>query len=343
MFHFIHYFNIFIAPIFCLYSIGKGPAYTLASFALVFVGNPVFDWGMNKFINQDYFKIKGDNYKDINYNIPLYLTVPMQVILLVWAFIHGSQSYEAALLSGALCGISGGIIGIAAGHELTHRKSKLEKKYGKVMLYIINYPHFYIEHAWHHFTVATPRDPDTAIRGESLFKFMPRAIMHGWFQCWKWEGEKAVRKNKKALSLTNKMLVTTLIQFSLITLVTLIFGWKGFVLFMMQGLVTLLLLKWINYVEHYGLVRKTINGKLEPVGKNHSWDSTQAMTNFSLFNLGFHTPHHTNPRIEYHVLPKASETWNELPAGYTRMMLLALIPSLYVSVMENSLNNLERA
>lgn len=341
MFQFIHYFNIFIAPLFCLFCVGKGSNYALAAFTLVFVGNPVFDWGITKFVNTEAFKVKGE-YKDFNYNIPLYLTIPMQLALLIWAFISGSATYNDALLAGMLCGLSGGIIGIAAGHELTHRKSKFEKNYGKFMLYLINYPHFYIEHAWHHFTVATPRDPDTAIRGESLFKFMPRAIVHGWFTCWKWEGEKAVRKNKKAFSLSNKMLATTFIQLSLIILITLIGGGKWFVIFMVQGLVTLLLLKWINYVEHYGLVRKNINGKLEPVGNKHSWDSTQALTNFSLFNLGFHTPHHTNPRIEYHVLPKASETWNELPAGYTRMMLLALVPSLYIDVMENSLNKLER-
>lgn len=342
MYPFFHYFNIFIAPVFCLYSIGKGPGYTIAAFLLVLAGNPIFDTIIHKYLNHLYPKLdKADSYKDINYDIPLYLTVPMQLLLVFWAFKFGTFSYAEALLAGSLCGLSGGIIGIAAGHELTHRSNKLEKFYGMILLYTINYPHFYLEHMWHHLAVGTEKDADTAFRGETLYQFLPRAIVDGWLTCWKWEADKLKRKNKSAFSLKNKMLVTTSIQVAIMAAITIVGGGKFLALYVAQGVVTLFLLKWINYVEHYGLVRKVINGRLEPVSEMHSWDSTRVLTNFSLFNLGFHTSHHVNPRIEYHELPLAQENWNELPAGYTCMMILALVPAAYIQVMEEPLNKLQ--
>jgi alkane 1-monooxygenase len=325
MFYFHNYFNIFSAPIFCLFALGKGPIYTLIAFALAFIVHPVGDFLMNKYFRDFILKINGESKSRLGYLAPLYLAVPVQMLILFTAFIKGDSSVSEALCSGALCGLSGGILGIATSHELIHRAKKWQRQYGMVMLYTINYPHFYFEHLLHHVHVATTNDPDTALKNESLYRFLLRSIPHGWIKCWKWKAKQ------------KKMLAMTLTQVLIYALVTVIFGVNAGLIFIVQGLVTLVLLKWINYVEHYGLERKIINGKREPVGLHHSWDSTNAVTNFSLFNLGFHTQHHAKPQVDYYELPKYSEVWNELPLGYSAMMILALHPSTWKKVMNQKI------
>ncbi len=60
-------------------------------------------------------------------------------------------------------GLVTGGIGITIAHELGHKKSKLERLYGRLLLMTVCYMHFYIEHnRGHHVYVATPEDPATA-------------------------------------------------------------------------------------------------------------------------------------------------------------------------------------
>lgn len=48
-----------------------------------------------------------------------------------------------------------------------------------------------------------------------------------------------------------------------------------------------------SYIEHYGLRRRKLqNGKLEPVGHNHSWVAAQRFTNYLTFNVQIHPDHH---------------------------------------------------
>jgi alkane 1-monooxygenase len=323
MFYCYNYFNIFSAPLFCLLALGKGPLFAVLAFVLAFVIHPTADWISNKFFREFTLKINGESKKRWAYDVPLYLAVPFQIVLVISAFSVASTNLTEAICAGALCGLSGGILGIASSHELIHRTKRWQRSYGMLMLYTINYPHFAIEHMFHHMTVATAEDPDTAERDESVYSFMVRSIPAGWMKCWKWK---------------KKMLNTTLLQVVVIAALFTFGGKEIGVIYMVQGIVTILLLKWINYVEHYGLKRKVIDGRLEPVGDKHSWDSTTAMTNFSLFNLGFHTQHHIKPSVHYHQLPKVKDTWNELPNGYSAMMMLALIPASWRKTMNRQLD-----
>jgi alkane 1-monooxygenase len=180
---------------------------------------------------------------------------------------------------------------------------------------------FAVEHLWHHRTVGTSKDPDTAKLNEGLYGFWLRSIPKGWVDCWSWRPMKT------------KMLALTGLQVGLNGLIYIVFGIQGLLFFLTQGLVTILLLKWINYVEHYGVRRKTVQGRLEPVRREHSWDCTSPLTNFSLFNLGFHSQHHMKASIPYHELPDSKDHWNELPYGYSAMMVIALVPPLWRKLM----------
>lgn len=331
MFYAHNYFNIFSAPLACLLAIGKGPMWALGCYALAFIVHPLFDWVMNNPLRSFVDKTNKRSAKKLYYELPLLLAPPFQMLLLFYAFNYGTGSFADALLSGALCGLSGGVLGIGTSHELIHRSSKTQRLYGQLMLYTINYPHFYIEHLWHHVAVGTREDADTAVKGESIYRFLLRSIPQGWLKCWKW---KAYKK---------KMLRTTLIQVTLFAACFYLGGMNAFVVYAVQGAVTLCLLKWINYVEHYGLERKTTNGVLEPVSIKHSWDSLSPLTNFSLFNLGFHTHHHKRPTVEYYNLPESTSSWNALPYGYSTMMMMSLVPASWKIYMEKELQKLDGA
>jgi alkane 1-monooxygenase len=305
-----------------------GPSALLvpALFALTFLVHGAFDWALQKLGPAPDFWYRHSTPAWV-FRIPVYLCFPLQLLLVIEALKQGAaSSLGGAITAGTLCGISGGIIGIAASHELVHSHNRLERLYGKAFLALINYPHFWLEHSRHHVTVATFQDVDTARRNESVFAFMLRSIPSGWVSCWGWE--------------RRQMAFITLFQAALCGGVALRFGALGLAVFVVQGLVTLLLLKWINYVEHYGLVRREIGGRLEPIRDSHSWDSTNAMTNWCLFNLGFHSQHHRTARAPYHSLPSAKSEWHTLPLGYANMMLIALFPPLFRKIMDPLLESL---
>ena len=67
--------------------------------------------------------------------------------------------------------LSTGGIGITVAHELIHRRSAWERWIGKLLLMIVHYMHFSIEHVrGHHALVATEEDPASAPRGMSVYR-----------------------------------------------------------------------------------------------------------------------------------------------------------------------------
>ena len=146
------------------------------------------------------------------------------------------------------------------------------------------------------------------------------------------------KRGLSAWSHRNRMLRIVAMQLALFTGAFAYAGARGVALFALEGLVTIAMLKWMNYVQHYGLVRRTgQDGKLEPVSSLHAWDSLTVLTNHALFNLGFHSRHHHSPGIAYHELPNATR-WHELPVGYSAMMMLALVPPVWDRTMERLLD-----
>ncbi len=67
-------------------------------------------------------------------------------------------------------------------------------------------------------------------------------------------------------------------------------GWFTVGLFVFQALVAVRQLELTNHVEHYGLTRKYLgDGKYEPVGLHHSWDSAHHISGLSPINLQRHS------------------------------------------------------
>jgi alkane 1-monooxygenase len=264
----------------------------------------------------------------------LILTLPVYFALLLFSLSRAhlfATPWEFYIGAYAI-GLNGGVIGITAAHELVHRKDRWQRGIGVALLSMVSYSHFRVEHVFgHHRWVATHRDPATARLGENIFTFWVRSIVGSYVSAWKIELENSAKKRGL---ISNRMVHYHLLQIAWMAAVWAIFGTHGLVFFIIQSAAAIWLLETINFVEHYGLVRNELpGGRHEPVAPKHSWDTNFALTNLSLFNLGMHARHHESASVPFEKL-RAEPGAPALPAGYSAMLLLALVPPLWRSVMD---------
>ena len=98
-----------------------------------------------------------------------------------------------------------------------------------------------------------------------------------------------------------------------------------------------MLLELVNYIQHYGLERKMENGKYERFTDHHSWNSRHISANWSTFNLGLHAEHHQSASKHYPLLSQ-EEKVIEMPANYSVMLMMALVPPIWFFVMNRKID-----
>ncbi len=256
-------------------------------------------------------------------------------MLCVGTLLYGIQtgilSGSAITWAAVSTGLNSGLLGITSAHELIHRKGYFLKTLGILNLISCLYAHFYVEHRkGHHAHVGTNRDPATARKGESVYAFFVRTIPGQWVSALQIEIARLKRVKAAPLGWRNFVLNTLYIQ--LILLALLIFGGSGDLLyaFVIQAIIGFLLLEYVNYIEHYGLLRKPG----EKVQAHHAWQSSSATSRFTLFELSRHSHHHIDARVEYHALHDLESPFH-LPFGYYGMFYIALIPPLWHRIMDH--------
>jgi len=270
--------------------------------------------------------------------------VPLQMGMVVWGgyvAAHWSLSVEEFIGFTLSMGICSAVIGITVAHELAHReKGSLENRLSKIMLATVLYAHWGMDHAiGHHQNLGTPEDPSTARLGESLYQFIPRSISGGFNRIWSVEAVRQEQKRRPVWNSRNPMVAVLLGQAFLMIGFALVFGVAGFFYFICQALIAIGLLETVNYIGHYGLVREiTDDGGYAPIAPHHCWNAGNRVTNRFLFNLQRHSDHHTHPDYHYQRLRHHQHT-PQLPAGYAAMVLLAMIPPLWRSTMDNRVND----
>jgi alkane 1-monooxygenase len=112
--------------------------------------------------------------------------------------------------------------------------------------------------------------------------------------------------------------------------------------FALQSAIAITVLELFNYIAHYGLMRRERDQGLEPLGDAHSWNSSNALANLVIFNMGRHSDHHRHPANSYETLRPIGNA-PELPAGYAGSILLALAPPLWHRLMDAELDSLAHA
>lgn len=270
--------------------------------------------------------------------LPTWLWVPLQLGMAVWLLVeihHGRVSAWSAAGLGLAMGLASGGIGITDAHELIHRRAWWERLLGQALLVSVTYHHFYIEHVFgHHRLAATPADPVTARRGQTLYAFLPRAIVGSFVSAWRLEAGRLARTGRAAWSPRNRVLAGLVMEAVLYAAIALYAGWIGVLFFAVQSAVAVLLLEAINYVEHYGLARReTAPGVYERYGAEHAWDSPFRFSNWMLFDLPKHASHHLHPGRRHDALvcePGAPR----LPVGYPLAVILAAVPPLWFRIVD---------
>lgn len=267
------------------------------------------------------------------------LYVALQAALTLWAawrFAQAPASPGAIAAAALSVGLSAGVFGMLAAHELVHRRERGERALGLMMLALFGYMHFRIAHIHgHHVHAATARDAASARRGEGVYAFLLRAVSGQLAEAWTFEARRLRRAGRRPWDLTNRMLGYLALELAIAagfaSLGPAVFGfWLG------QALVAVLMLELFNYIAHYGLQRRPG----ERLGPQHAWNASRRMNNWALFNMGRHSDHHRHPQRAYQSL-EAMREGPELPTGYAGAILLALVPPLWRAVMDPRLDALQ--
>jgi alkane 1-monooxygenase len=270
----------------------------------------------------------------------LYLNLPMVYGILIYGMYtlvnDPLSNFEITGLILSL-GIVLGTNGINVAHELGHRTTKSEQFLSKVLLLPSLYIHFFVEHNYgHHKNVATIEDPATARKNQTVYGFWITSVLGQYKNAWKVQGQLLRNHNASFFSLQNNMLYGLLVELLYLLTIFINVGWIGLSYAIAIAVVSVLLLETINYIEHYGLLRKMVNGRYERVRTYHSWNSDHVVGRIVLYELTRHSDHHYRASKKYQILESKDES-PRLPFGYPTSMLIALVPPLWFNLMNPKL------
>ena len=274
-----------------------------------------------------------------------YRTITYAVVPILWLVFAGTVAYlcthelpwhtQLALILGA--GLCGGF-GINLGHELGHKNNALERWLAKIALAPTGYGHFFIEHnRGHHRDVATPADPASSRMGENIYAFVWREMPGALQRAWGLERERLQRRGQPVWSLHNEILQPAVMTLLLWAALALVFGPKALLFCVLIAFWANFQLTSANYIEHYGLLRRTLaDGRVERCQPHHSWNSNHVFSNWIVFHLQRHSDHHAHPPRRYQSL-RHFENLPELPNGYGGMFMVSYIPPLWYALMDRRL------
>ncbi|MCI5058091.1 MAG: alkane 1-monooxygenase [Flavobacteriales bacterium] len=337
----LKYLTAYVVPILAFCAVSLGGVWTYAtvlfSFVLIPVLEPVFPNSTKNYSLDERDKRLNNRLFDFL----LYLNVPIVYALLLYStYILHTRSFDTFERIGIILslGTTLGSCGINVAHELGHRKGKLEQFLAKMLLLPNFYLHFFIEHnQGHHKYVSTPEDPATARKNESIYFFWARSVVMGYLSAWGIEKKRLKRAKAGLISWRNQMLWFTIITMCYILILFYFLTPFSAAIIIASGVVGFLLLETINYVEHYGLMRKRLeNGRYEPVRAKHSWNSNHELGRIVLYELTRHSDHHYQPHKKFQILEHHDDAL-QLPFGYPTSMLMTLIPPLWFYVMNPKL------
>ena len=341
----LKYLFAYTVPLATLFSISSDGIMTFITPIYTFVFIPLLEIILkDKDFSSNYSEKQIEN-KLTNkiFDYLLYGNIPLVFILLFSGiYILSNNSlmiYEIIGITLSL-GILLATNGINVAHELGHRKSVTERTLSKLLLIPCLYMHFYLEHNFgHHKNVATPEDPATSKHNQTVYSFWITSVFNQYLNAWNIQKGILDRSNKGFLSINNDMIWYHIIQFAYLFLVYSFFGFQGLIYAIICGVISFLFLETINYIEHYGLVRKKLTtGRYERVQPHHSWNSNHIIGRIVLYELTRHSDHHYKSSKKYQVLENKQSS-PQLPYGYPTSILIALFPPLWFKIINPRLKN----
>ena len=332
----LKYLMSYSIALFAFIGISLGGFYNYLAVIFTFVFIPVLEIIVKKSDEKYTDEEKKNRNLDPFFDFLLYLNIP--IVFGIFFF-----SLEKLALTSSVYDVIGIILsasivmatnGINVGHELGHRKSIIARTCSKLLYLPCQYMHFYIEHNFgHHINVATPEDPATARYKQTVYSFWITSVIRTYISAWEIQLKLLKVSKRSFFSIKNDMVFYTLFQLAFLVFIYYNFGLFLTFLSIVMSVVSFLFLETINYVEHYGLLRKKEpSGRYERVKPHHSWNSNHTIGRIVLYELTRHSDHHFKSSKKYQVLESLDEC-PHLPHGYPTSILLSLIPPLWFSIM----------
>ena len=313
-----------------------GGAYVYLAVVYTFIFIPILESNTKEYINEYSDDEKKNRNLDPFFDFLLYLNIPI-------VFGIFFVSLDTLLYTDSVSEIIGIILstsivmatnGINVGHELGHRKSLFSRTCSKLLYLPCQYMHFFIEHNYgHHINVATPDDPATAKYKQNLYSFWISSVTKTYLSAWRIQLKLLKVSKLSFFSLRNDMIFYTLFQIAFLIFIYLNYGLIITLYSLLMSIGSFLFLETINYVEHYGLLRKIKpNGKYERVKPHHSWNSNHTIGRITLYELTRHSDHHFISSKKYQVLESIEDS-PQLPYGYPTSILISFLPPLWFRIM----------
>ncbi|PCJ14681.1 MAG: alkane 1-monooxygenase [Gammaproteobacteria bacterium] len=245
---------------------------------------------------------------------------------------HAEFSLLDGLMSGVIVAVMIGAGGTIVGHELTHRTSdKVAMFFGRWLLAFSNDCSFSIEHVYgHHVRLGTADDPATARRGENTYRFIVRSTVGCYLGAWSLEKARLDKIGASIWGPKSRMMSGNLMSLALFVLAFSAAGWFGVVCWLVTSMAGKSLLEFVNFIEHYGIVR---NRMTTPVMPRHSWNSNKRFSSVWMYNLTRHSDHHSRGDAPFWDLKAYPESLM-MPYGYAGTILLSAFPPLWRRVVD---------
>ncbi len=251
----------------------------------------------------------------------------------VWGLSQPHLTLPGKLAVWYAAGLYFGQVSNSNAHELIHKSSRILHRLGMWVYISLLFGHHTSAHVLvHHRHVATPQDPNSARRGEGFYRYAWRAWSGSFAAGYRAEAARLARVNRGPLH--HPYLIYLGGGALMIGIAASLGGIGGVLAYLSVAGLAQVQLLLSDYVQHYGLTRASrSDGKPEPVGDRHSWNSPHWYSSAMMLNAPRHSDHHAHPGRAFPALtlPPKGPT---LPRALPVMATVALFPPFWRRVMD---------
>ena len=249
---------------------------------------------------------------------------PIVLATIAWRVGQGGLSgFEIAgmIASGAWLAV---IPVVPATHELYHKRTPWKYALGTYLqIPYLDCTRSTAHMMGHHLFVGTPKDADTAYRGENIYQFLVRTIPANYAELYAMEVEAARKWKRSVWSPQGRFTRAIGAYLAFLAAITLIGGVAGAAAAVASTIIARLWVEAFNYLQHVGLVRVPS----DPVSPHHVWNHLSTLTRTAAFEITNHCEHHLDAYLPYYRM-KPDTDGPRMPSGFA-CFLLALVPPLW--------------
>lgn len=257
----------------------------------------------------------------------------------VWRLAQGADGWAVSLALFFALGLYFGQVSNSNAHEMIHAAWRPARRMGALVYVTLLFGHHASAHPRvHHIHVATDADPNSARRGESFYRFWPRAWAGSFREGFRAETRRGLPawRHPYAWYVGGALLC--------IAAAWALAGVRGLIAYLALAFYAQTQLILVDYVQHYGLRREIgADGRPARQGPQHSWNAAPWYSAAMMLNAPHHSDHHLNASRPFPALRLAPERMPVLPHSLPVMGAIALVPPVWRRVMHRRLKRLADA